>query len=133
MMTKAEKQAMEAMAKQGAWNESRANYTSRFANLLYEFGRLGRTTSGNFKVERLGHDLYLFKCDESYPVEAELFVTLTEEPQQDYVWQFETIEGVVAEYYAKVAEAERQYRVKREALEKVRATLSAEELKLLGL
>jgi hypothetical protein len=130
-MTKAEKQEREVMAKQAAWNEFRASYPERFANLLYDFGKLG--PENNFQVERLNHLTYMFKGDVSYPVEAELFVTLPEEPQQEYVWNFEEVERQVAEYYAKVAEAERQYRVRREALEKVRATLSAEELKLLGL
>jgi hypothetical protein len=128
-MTKAEKQALEVMAKQAEWNEFRASYPERFAKLLYDFGKLGNT----FEVKRLDNLTYLFKSDESYPVEAELFVTLTEEPQQDYVWNFEELERQVAEYYAKEAEAERQYRVRLAALGKVRATLSAEELKLLGL
>ena len=120
---------MEVMAKQAEWNEFRASYPERFAKLLYDFGKLGNT----FEVKRLDNLTYLFKSDESYPVEAELFVTLTEEPQQDYVWNFEELERQVAEYYAKEAEAERQYRVRLAALGKVRATLSAEELKLLGL
>jgi hypothetical protein len=133
MMTKAEKQALEVMAevmaKQAEWNEFRASYPERFAKLLYDFGKLGNT----FEVKRLDNLTYLFKSDESYTVEAELLVTLTEEPQQDYVWNFEELERQVAEYYAKEAEAERQYRVRLAALGKVRATLSAEELKLLGL
>lgn len=129
MTTKAQKLAAENSVKQQAWNEFRASYPERFANLLYEFGKLGNT----FEVKRLNHLTYLFKSDESYPVEAELFVTLTEEPLQHYVWQFEQAESEVAVYYAKLAEAERQYKVRREALEKLRATLSAEELQLLGL
>jgi hypothetical protein len=132
-MTKAEKQALEVMAKQGAWNEFRASYPERFAALLYEFGKLDVVEPENFSVERLGHLTYLFKGEVHYPVEAKLYVTLPEEYQPDYVWQFETIEGVVAEYYAKKAEAERQYQVRRQAMEKVRNTLTAEELKLLGL
>jgi hypothetical protein len=133
-MTKAERQAAEASAYQQNWNEFRASYPERFANLLYEFGKLGAgaVAGANFKVERLGHLTYLFK-EVNYPVEAKLYVTLPEEYQPDYIWEFETIERVVAEYYAKVAEADRQYRVRRDALEKVRSTLSSEELKLLGL
>jgi hypothetical protein len=128
-LTKQEKLALETMALQGAWNEFRASYPERFANLLYDFGKLGN----DFRVKRLNHLTYLFKSDESYPVEAELFVTLTEEPQQDYIWKFEEVERQVAEHYAKLAEADRQYNVRREALAKVRSTLNAEELKLLGL
>lgn len=133
MTTKAQKLAAENSAKQQAWNEFRASYPERFANLLYEFGKLGAIAGEKFKVEKLGPNTYLFKGEVNYPVEAKLFVTSSEEYQPDYVWQFETIEGVVHEYYAKLAEAERQYKVRREALEKVRATLSAEELQLLGL
>jgi hypothetical protein len=132
-MTKQEKLAAEISAKQAAWNEFRATYPERFANLLYEFGKLGAVAGANFRVERLGHLTYLFKGEVNYPVEAKLYVTLPEEYQPDYVWQFETIEEVVAEYYAKEAEAERQYQVRRQAMAKVRNTLTAEELKLLGL
>jgi hypothetical protein len=128
-LTKQEKLALETMALQGAWNEFRASYPERFANLLYDFGKLGN----KFRVERLNHLTYLFKSDENYPVEAELFVTLTEEPQANYVWKFEEVERQVAEYYAKLAEADRQYNVRREALEKVRSIVNAEKLKLLGL
>jgi demethoxyubiquinone hydroxylase (CLK1/Coq7/Cat5 family) len=45
----------------------------------------------------------------------------------------EEVERQVAEHYAKLAEADRQYNVRREALAKVRSTLNPEELKLLGL
>jgi hypothetical protein len=128
-LTKQEKLALETMALQGAWNEFRASYPERFANLLYDFGKLGN----DFRVERLNHLTYLFKSDENYPVEAKLFVTLTEEIQHDYIWEFEEVERQVAEHYAKLAEADRQYNVRREALAKVRSTLNPEELKLLGL
>ena len=128
-LTREEKLAMETMALQGAWNDFRASYPERFANLLYEFGKLGNA----FQVERLNHLTYLFKSDESYTVEAELFVTLTEEPQNDYIWEFEQVERQVTEHYAKKAEAFRLYNVKRDALAKVRSTLNDEELKLLGL
>jgi hypothetical protein len=69
-LTKQEKLALETMALQGAWNEFRASYPERFANLLYDFGKLGN----DFRVKRLNHLTYFFKSDESYPVEAELFV-----------------------------------------------------------
>lgn len=135
-MTKQEKMAQEVMAKQLIWNEFLATYPQRFAALMYEFMTLAKEThieeGLGFKVEKLGPNTYLFEGEVNYPVEAKLMVVLPEEYQPDYVWQFETMEGVVAEYHERKAEEARKAAAKREAMEKLRSTFSAEELALLG-
>ncbi len=130
--TKEEKLAMETMAVQGAWNEFRANYQERFVALMYEYMTLQYQNEG-FSVKKLGENSYLFKGEVHYNVEHALMATLPEEPVRNYVWDFEQVEGMAQTYREREAEALRQANVKREAMAKVRATLSAEELQLLGL
>lgn len=136
-MTKEEVTRQEMVAKQGEWNEFLALYPERFAALMYDFFTLAQETlyqdDVSFNVTRVDENTYLFRAEVSYPVEAQLRVTPHEKYQPHYQWEFETVEGVVKEYYERQAEEARKAAVKREALEKVRNTLNAEELKLLGL
>lgn len=136
-ITKEEKMAQQAIANQRAWNEFRASYPERFAALMYEFMTLGEQVrlelAAGFNVKKLDANTYLFEGGVSYTTQAKVLVTLSIEPMRDYVWEFETLESVVEEYYERVAEEARKAAIKREALEKVRNTLNAEEMKLLGL
>lgn len=135
-MTKTEKREKELMATQAAWNEFRASYPERFAALMYEYLTLGQQTMNEgvtFKVEKLGWNQYLFQGEVGYPVEAQLYVILPEAYQPDYVWQFECVERVAQEYHEQVAEVARQAEVRRAAMEKLRLTLTDEEITLLGI
>lgn len=137
-MTKEEKMALESSKQHAAWAEFEATYPERFAALMYEFMTLGKELMYEkemyFNVDKTGPELYLFQGQVTYPREATLCVNLRNMGfSYNYIYEFEMIEGLVKEYRDHKAEEARKVAAKREALEKVRNTLNAEELKLLGL
>lgn len=131
-MTKANQALLEMSAKQHTWNQFRETYPERFAALMYEYMTLN-AEGQSFSVDHLGSNVYLFIGKVGYPVEAKLMAVLTEQPINDYIWQFESIERVAQEYHEEVAEVARQAEIRRVALEKLRATLTDEEISLLGI
>lgn len=115
----AERQAAE-------WSEFTANYTVRFANLLFNYMN---QYYANFRVSKVDDETFSFSRTDYRFSELELKVIPPTNFSWEYKNEFEQAEELLADYAAEQVEKVRKSEVRLNALNK----LTAEERELLNL